>query len=500
MQQLKSPTLAAQWLKDRVHGTLCADSRHVQPGDGFIAWPGAAVDARRFAEVALQRGATACLMEHDGVSQFGLSGEAYASFAGLKAGTGLIAAEFFDTPSRDMAVVAITGTNGKTSTAWWLAQALSALPGDAAMRCGVIGTLGVGVPPEVVSTGLTTPDPVLLQRTLRQFVDGGLKACAIEASSIGINEHRLAGLEIRVAVFTNLTQDHLDYHGDMANYWAAKRRIFSWTGLHSAVVNIDDAHGAKLAQELHNTAVDVWTTSTRVAARLQALNIRYEGQGLQFEVAEGHSTCTLRSRMMGTYNVSNLLGILGAMRSLGVPLPLAVAACSDLHPVPGRMECVGGSDGEPLVAVDYAHTPDALGQALQALQPLAQQRKGRLWCVFGCGGDRDAAKRPLMGAIAAKVADKVVVTSDNPRSEKPESIIAQILLGLPASNTVGVQSDRALAIAQTVAQAAANDVILLAGKGHEATQEIGGIKLDFSDRAHAEQALAQRRLSQGVVA
>lgn len=499
MRQLHTPTAAAQWLASRVRGTLCADSRQVQAGDGFIAWPGAAVDARKFAAHALQHGATACLMEHDGVENFGLTGEGYASYAGLKADTGKIAAEFFGHPSRDIAVVAVTGTNGKTSTAWWLAQALSALPGAAALPCGVVGTLGVGVPPEVVSTGLTTPDPVLLQQTLRQFAGRGLQACAIEASSIGVTEHRLAGLEIRIAVFTNLTQDHLDYHGDMATYWEAKRRIFSWTGLRSAVINIDDAHGAALAAELTGSALDVWTISMRSPARLRAQNIRYDGQGLQFDVAEGDATCTLHSRMIGSYNVSNLLGILGAMRSLGVPLSLAVAACSQLHPVPGRMECVGAA-GEPLVAVDYAHTPDALGQALEALQPLARQRNGQLWCVFGCGGDRDAAKRPLMGAIAARTADKVVVTSDNPRSEKPESIIAQILLGLPASNTVAVQTDRAMAIAQTIAQAAADDVILLAGKGHEATQDIAGIKIEFSDRAHAEKALAQRRASAGVAA
>lgn len=499
MQQLHSPAEAAQWLRSRVHGTLCADSRHLQPGDGFIAWPGTAVDARTFAAGALQHGATACLMERDGVEHFGLVGDGFASYAGLKVDTGTIAAEFFGQPSREIAVVAVTGTNGKTSTAWWLAQALNSLPGAAALPCGVIGTLGVGVPPEVISTGLTTPDPVLLQQTLRQFADRGLKACAIEASSIGVTEHRLAGLEIRVAIFTNLTQDHLDYHGDMASYWEAKRRIFSWAGLRSAVVNIDDAHGVALATELAGTAVAVWTTSMRVDARLQARNIHYDGQGLHFDVVEGDTTCTVYSRMIGSYNVANLLGVLGAMRSLGVPLPMAVTACSQLHPVPGRMECVGAA-GEPLVAVDYAHTPDALGQALEALQPLARQRKGQLWCVFGCGGDRDAAKRPLMGAIAAKTADKVVVTSDNPRSEKPESIIAQILLGLPASNTVAVQADRALAIAQTIAQAAAEDVILLAGKGHEAIQEIAGTKLAFSDRAHAESALTQRRAIQGVAA
>ena len=506
MLHLQTPTQAVQWLKDRVRGTLCVDSRKVEVGDGFIAWPGTSVDARQFARGAMQQGASACLIEREGVDHFALAGEGYASYVGLKMDTGAIAAEFFGNPSRGLSVVAVTGTNGKTSTAWWLAQALSALPGDEAQSCGVIGTLGVGVPPHVLSTGLTTPDPVLLQQTLRQFVDSGLKACAIEASSIGVTEHRLVGLEIRVAVFTNLTQDHLDYHGSMQRYWDAKRSLFNWPGLRSAVINIDDEHGAALARELTGGPLDVWTVSMHQAARIQARKVCYSAQGLQFDVVEADATstiptvfttCTLSSRMIGAYNVSNLLGVVAAMRSLGTSLTMAVQVCSDLHPVPGRMECIGAV-GEPLVAVDYAHTPDALGQALAALRPMAKQRKGQLWCVFGCGGDRDASKRPLMGAIAAKTSDKVVVTSDNPRSEKPEAIIAQILLGLPQSNAVEVQVDRARAIAQTIARAAPQDIILIAGKGHEATQEIAGTKLEFLDRAHAEKALVARHAATGV--
>jgi UDP-N-acetylmuramoyl-L-alanyl-D-glutamate--2,6-diaminopimelate ligase len=501
MVLLHTPAQAAQWLRQRVTGTLRSDSRQLAPGDGFIAWPGAAVDARQFVAGVLQRGAAACLVESDGLAPFGLTDERVGSYAGLKSDTGAIAAEFFAHPSRQLAVVAVTGTNGKTSTAWWLAQALSALPAAQALPCGVIGTLGVGRPPAadqdakdaaVISTGLTTPDPVLLQRTLRQFVDDGLRACAMEASSIGVAERRLDGTQIRVAVFTNLTQDHLDYHGTMEAYWQAKCQLFAWAGLASAVINLDDVRGLELAQSLAGTALDVWTVSCQRPARLQARNIAYDAQGLRFDVVEGEHTQVLHTRMIGTYNVSNLLGVLAAMRSLGVPLAAAVQACAALHPVPGRMECLGEA-GEPLVAVDYAHTPDALGHALAALRPLAAQRGGRLWCVFGCGGDRDASKRPLMGAIAAQNADQVVVTSDNPRSEKPEIILAQILLGLPQDHAVEVQVDRALAIADAVARAQAQDVILLAGKGHEDTQEIAGVKYPFSDRSHAEQALRQRR-------
>jgi len=492
MHTLHSPQEAARWLQQRVKGSLTCDSRRVRPGDGFIAWPGAVVDGRQFVAEAHRQGVVACLLEENGSTDFALGGAVTAGYSGLKSAAGAIAAEFFEQPSRKLAVVAVTGTNGKTSTAWWLAQALTSLPPGMAMPCGVIGTLGVGQPGQVRATGLTTPDPVVLQETLHGFVRDGLQACAIEASSIGLQERRLDGMEARVAIFTNLTQDHLDYHGSMEAYWLAKRTLFSWPGLAAAVVNVDDGQGEKLAQDLAETALDLWTTSCQRPARLQACNIVYDRQGLAFDVVEqGGTTARLQSCMIGSYNVSNLLGVLAAMRALGVPLDAAVVACSALQPVPGRMECFGDV-GEPLVAVDYAHTPDALSQVLTALQPLVQARAGKLWCVFGCGGDRDSSKRPLMGAIAAQKADQVVVTSDNPRSEKPEAIIAQILLGISRSPCVYVEPDRAQAILYTVTHAASNDVILLAGKGHEETQEVAGEKRPFSDRLHAHRALASR--------
>jgi UDP-N-acetylmuramoyl-L-alanyl-D-glutamate--2,6-diaminopimelate ligase len=502
---LHTTSQAAQWLQQQVRGNLRTDSRAVQPGDGFIAWPGAAVDGRSFVGAALASGASACLVEAAGADVFALPAAGVRYFAGLKAATGPIAAEYYGHPSREVAVLAVTGTNGKTSTAWWLAQALSAL--KHAMPCAMVGTLGIGRPPaagaqvdadaaqsDVVATGLTTPDPVQLQAALRRFAEQGIKACAVEASSIGLEEARLDGTQIRVALFTNFTQDHLDYHGSMDAYWQAKRRLFAWPGLHSVVLNIDDARGVELAAALQDSALQVWTVSSVRAARMQARNIVFHATGMGFEVQEGDAVLPLHTPLIGSYNVSNLLGVLAAMRALGVPLADAVQACAQLHAVPGRMECLGGLDA-PLVAVDYAHTPDALDHALAALRPLVQARGGKLWCVFGCGGDRDAAKRPLMGAIAAKLADQVVVTSDNPRSEKPEAIVAQILLGLPSCNTLQVQPDRALAIAHTIAHAAPADVVLLAGKGHEATQEIAGVKTAFSDRAHAGQALDVWRLA-----
>ena len=500
---LNTPSQAAEWLQQHVTGVLCTDSRRVQPGDGFIAWPGAASDGRAFVPAALQAGAAVCLVEAEGQEAYALDAQRVASYPGLKAAAGLIAAEYFAHPSFQLNLLAVTGTNGKTSCSWWLAQALSALPAPYTMPCGLIGTLGIGRPPAlgadaaaaaatVVPTGLTTPDPVQLQSALRTFVADGLGACAIEASSIGIDEQRLAGTRIRLGLFTNFTQDHLDYHGSMQAYWAAKRRLFSWQGMQSAVINIDDVHGQQLAQSLAGGALDLWTVSMQQPARLRAQALQYLPDGMAFEVLEGAQVLPLRLAMLGDYNVLNMLGVLASLRALGVPLATAVQTCSALRAVPGRMEFQGGID-TPLVAVDYAHTPDALDLALAALRPLVQQRGGALWCVFGCGGDRDSSKRPLMGAIAAKLADHVVVTSDNPRSEKPESIVAQILLGLAPSSSVEVQIDRARAIAETLAKVAPNDVVLVAGKGHEESQEIAGQKWPFSDRAQVAQALALRQ-------
>ncbi|MDP3760173.1 MAG: UDP-N-acetylmuramoyl-L-alanyl-D-glutamate--2,6-diaminopimelate ligase [Ramlibacter sp.] len=489
MRELHSPQEAAQWLRDRVTGTLHIDSRNIGAGDGFIAWPGAATDGRAHVPSALGRGAAACLVEREGVEAFGFEGEAISAYAQLKAATGPIAAAYFGQPTEQLQVLAVTGTNGKTSTAWWLAQALSNLQGAHATPCGLIGTLGTGRPPEVEFVGLTTPDPVLLQRQFRRFADDGLKACAIEASSVGVVERRLDGTHVRVAIFTNFTQDHLDYHGTMEAYWEAKAELFRWPGLRAAVINIDDEKGEALSQSLP-AGLELWTVSCQQPARLAAQEIGYD-QGLRFAVVEGAERHELATQLIGQYNVSNLLGVIAAMRALGVPLADAVAACGGLLPVPGRMERLQEA-GKPVIAVDYAHTPDALDKALQALRPLAAQRGGKLWCVFGCGGDRDPTKRPLMAAVVEKNADRVVVTSDNPRSEKPENIISQILLGLSHHECVQVQADRALAIAETIAAAGAQDVVLIAGKGHEDYQEVAGVKHPFSDKVHAQRALDAR--------
>jgi len=534
-RQLSSADAAVAWLRQRGSRALVSDSRRVQPGDAFVAWPGQVHDARRFVAPALAAGASACLVEAEGVATFRLADERVAALRGLKAAAGIVASEFHGAPSRQLDVLAVTGTNGKTSTAWWLAQALGVL----GRRCGVVGTLGVGEPPRdrvaegepphdrvvpgepptgLQPTGLTTPDPVELQAAFRRFADRGFAACAIEASSIGLDQQRLAGSAIKVALFTNFTRDHLDHHGTMQAYWRAKTALFDWPGLQAAVVNIDDEQGEALAARLASRHVDLWTCSVRTQARLAASAVGYRGGGLCFEVSEGGTTLPVHTALIAEFNVANLLAVIGGLRALGVSLADAAAVCARLTPVPGRMQRVNvdpktpaasspegigpglGRPGAsaryvgelPEVVVDYAHTPDALEKALLALRPFAHERGGRLWCVFGCGGDRDASKRPLMGALAERLADHVVVTSDNPRNEAPNFIISQILVGVIGHDDVDVMEDRRAAIAYVMQAAHPRDVVLIAGKGHEDYQEIAGVKRPFSDVDVARTLLSVR--------
>ena len=494
LQQLASVDAALGWLAQRGARALTTDSRRVGAGDAFIAWPGYGVDGRQFVPQAFAAGASACLVEAQGVDSYSFAGDGVAALSDLKARTGALASGFMGMPSERLDVIAVTGTNGKTSTTWWVAQALSSL----GRRCGVIGTLGVGEPPSadrasaIAFTGMTTPDPVTVQAGFKRFVDAGLSACAIEATSIGIEEHRLAGTKIDVALYTNLTLDHLDYHGSMEAYWQAKAKLFAWPGLRAAVVNIDDAQGAALVPTLRSP-LDVWTYSTSQAARLRAADIRYDDGGLRFTLHEDEARADVHTRLIGDYNVANLLAAIGGLRALGVPLADAARSCATLTPVPGRMDRVPSGADAPQIVVDYSHTPDALEKALNALRPFALQRGGALWCVFGCGGNRDQGKRPLMGALAQRLADEVVATSDNPRNEPPAFILLQIVAGLKGSQArVKVIEDRRAAIAHAVRQADPRDVILIAGKGHEDYQEVMGVKHHFSDSEEAAAALAQR--------
>ena len=496
LRQLASVDDALAWLGQRDVRALQVDSRHVGAGDAFLAWPGHSVDGRAFVPQALAAGANACLVEADNAPAFdALTHDALAALTNLKAQVGPLASRFMGAPSERLEVIAVTGTNGKTSTAWWVAQSLSTL----GRRCGVIGTLGVGEPPSPAQasslsfTGMTTPDAVTVQAGFQRFAEAGFAACAIEATSIGLAENRLAGTAIDIALFTNLTQDHLDYHGAMDAYRDAKARLFDWPGLRAAVVNLDDAQGAALAATLQHRPLDLWTYSSRTDARLRASAIGYHAGGLAFELHEGDVAVRVKTGLIGDYNVANLLAAVGALRACGIALPDAAAACAQLTPVPGRMERVVADAASPQVVVDYAHTPDALEQALRALQPFAAERGGQLWCVFGCGGNRDQGKRPLMGALAQRLAQRVVITSDNPRNEAPASILQQIVAGLsPRQDHVDVIEDRRAAIAHALRRAGARDVILIAGKGHEDYQEIGGVKQHFSDVEEARAVLSVR--------
>jgi UDP-N-acetylmuramyl-tripeptide synthetase len=511
MIQLHNPTEAVNWLNAKVTGELRIDSRDIQPGDGFIAWPGAAVDGRQFVKMALQKGAAACLIESSGSNSQELGSiveqDKMASYSGLKNAIGLIAAQAMNTPARSLNVIAITGTNGKTTTAWWLAQALQAVTAikpKALTQCFMVGTLGVGVPNAVESTGLTTPDPVLLHKKFREYVNNGFNYCAIEASSIGIEEYRLDGTDIKVAIFTNFTQDHLDYHGSMQAYWNAKLKLFQWPTLQAAVINIDDTKGQELVEllsnaEVNNKNIDIWTIAIDQVARIQALDIAYNKNGLQFNIKEDGKIYLIETQFFGQYNVSNLLGVIAAMRASGIDLQTCVEACKALTAVPGRMDVVA-LEAQPLVVVDYAHTPDALKQALIALRPAADTRGGKLICVFGCGGNRDASKRPLMAQMAQAHADAVVVTADNSRLEKTETILNDIVAGFTSQANVVVEASRAMAIVKAVKNAHQTDVILIAGKGHENYQDESGVKTYFSDKEQALQTLKAMPRASEVIA
>lgn len=495
--RVETVSQALGWLQATGALRLVVDSRQVKPGDAFVAWHGAAHDARHYVAQALAAGASACLVASEGVEAFAFDDDRVAAMPRLKQQLGALCSAFYGEPSGEMDVMAVTGTNGKTSTAWWWAQA-SALLGQ---RSAVVGTLGIGEPPsgghaaEWVTTGLTTPDPAALHGALASFLRQGVRRCAIEASSIGIVEHRLDALCIKVALFTNFTQDHLDYHQTLQHYWAAKRQLFDWPNLSAAVVNVDDPQGARLHSELSGRRpdLDLWSVGFSQAARLVARQVQSTVTGTRFELLErGASPVQVDVPFLGLYNVSNLLGVVAGLRAMGHALSEVVAVLPQLTPVAGRLQAQGGA-GEPLVVVDYAHTPDALEKALQALQPVARQRSGRLWCVFGCGGDRDRSKRPVMGAVAQREADAVVLTSDNPRNEDPQAILAEIRAGIPEQSVVQALEDRREAILSVVDHVALRDVVLVAGKGHEAYQEIRGLRHPFSDVEVAAEALRARR-------
>jgi UDP-N-acetylmuramoyl-L-alanyl-D-glutamate--2,6-diaminopimelate ligase len=495
-----------QWIRAAApQGRLVSDSRQVRQGDVFFAWPGEAGDGRMHIASSVERGVAAVLFDPRDFTWDESLAVPHMAVDELKRNAGSIAHACLGNPDAGMFTVGVTGTNGKTSCAVWLGQALARL-GETA---SVIGTLGVGLfkgkaEPSFDPTGFTTPDPVLLARKLAEVRDAGATALAIEVSSIGLDQQRAAGMHFDVAIFTNLTRDHLDYHGDMASYEAAKLKLFEWPGLKTAVVNLDDPAGQRIVAHLRARFPQLPVTGYTLHAQdeqpaldgvqlLRATSLRSRNAGTEFHFDCPYGSATVKTQLVGHFNVSNALAVLGALLAKGVALKHAVDAVESLASAPGRMQQVGGQDA-PMVVIDYAHTPDALEKTLDALRVVAAERGGQLWCVFGCGGDRDPGKRAQMGAIAQR-ADQVLVTSDNPRSEEPGAIIAQIVAGMdvnhPACRHQAIE-DRAAAILLAVRQAAKQDVILVAGKGHEPYQEIKGRKIPFSDVDHAVLALTAR--------
>jgi UDP-N-acetylmuramoyl-L-alanyl-D-glutamate--2,6-diaminopimelate ligase len=465
------------------------DSRQVKPGDVFFALFGKNHDARDYIDVAVGNGAVAVVADAGGRWQ-GLSWIGTVpvfAISGLRSQLGEIAAGFYQHPSQHMAVVGVTGTNGKTSCTQFIAQILNAL----GQSCGVVGTLGYGVYPELKDTGFTTPDPLALQAALADLRDHRAATVAMEASSQGLHQHRLKAVEFHTAVFTNLTRDHLDYHGTMQAYAEAKRRLFETPGLKVGVVNMDDSHAAVMLNALPRCARSLTFSVSNRLADVCARNVHYRVDGFDLELSTPWGDGAIHSELLGAFNVSNVLAAVTAVMTLPAAYPLSdvLAAASALKAVNGRMAVVGSVDGMTAV-VDYAHTPDGLRSALEAVR---QHASGKVWCVFGCGGNRDQGKRPLMAEVAEALADHVIVTDDNPRLENADDIVRQIMLGFGQRDTVIVERDRAKAIALAIAGAGAGDVVLVAGKGHENYQDIGGHRMAFSDASHVRLALQQRK-------
>jgi UDP-N-acetylmuramoyl-L-alanyl-D-glutamate--2,6-diaminopimelate ligase len=461
---------------------LTLDSRDVRPGSAFVALDGGSTHGLRHAEQAAQRGAAAILFEPPAPQDIAVPANAIA-VPELRARVGAMADRFHASPSRALRVVGVTGTNGKTSTVQLVAQALD----RAGSTVGSIGTLGAGLHRQLVAGERTTPDVIRVHALLAAMRDAGATHVAMEVSSHALHQGRVDAVAFEIAVFTNLTRDHLDYHGDMEHYFAAKAKLFAWPGLAAAVVNLDDEHGRALHAQLPASLRGIGISSRGDArAQLRAERVVLSAVGVEFELAEGDARVSVRSALLGRFNVDNLLAVAGVLRAFDWPLARVAQALDALQPVPGRMSRLGGDAGMPLVVVDYAHTPDALEQALASLRG---HTAGRLVCVFGCGGERDRGKRPQMARIAERGADVVIVTDDNPRSESGDAIVAEIVSGFAAPAKHRVLRDRAEAIARALEDARPGDTVLIAGKGHEPYQEIEGVRHDFDDLQVARAAL-----------
>lgn len=466
---------------------ITADSRQVKAGSLFMAYQGDVADGRSYIAQAIDQGASAVVWEKDGFIWDDAWKIPNQPILGLKNQVGAIASEFYGAPSDQLWMVGVTGTNGKTTCSHWLAQAFTALGQQAA----VIGTLGNGLLSDLSKTINTTPDAIVLQHLLAEYWSQKAKVVAMEVSSHGLDQGRVNGVNFDVAVFTNLTRDHLDYHGDMQAYGEAKKKLFTWAGLKTAVINRDDAFGLTLAKELSAQGREIMTYGLNEgdvgANDIAVKSIQLSDIGMTLEVITPKGEATIHAAVIGEFNAYNLLAVLAALLASDVALVDAVKAISVIQPVAGRMQKLGGGN-KPLIVVDYAHTPDALAQVLKSLRAQLNPSSA-LICVFGCGGDRDQGKRPLMGKVAADLANHVIVTSDNPRNETPASIIQAVMSG--AGHHATSIENRAEAIKYAIHQAKKGDVVLIAGKGHEDYQEVAGVKYPFSDMQVANEILQE---------
>jgi UDP-N-acetylmuramoyl-L-alanyl-D-glutamate--2,6-diaminopimelate ligase len=464
---------------------LALDSRDLRAGDAFVAIAGFGAHGLGFVDQARAAGASAILFEPPAPPGLPAPGDAIA-VPGLRARMGAMADQFHGRPSHAMTMIGVTGTSGKTSTVQLIAQSLE-LRGT---RTGTIGTLGAGLYGDLRPTGFTTPLVLQMHALLAGLRDAGASAVAMEVSSHALDQGRVDAVHYDIAVFTNLTRDHLDYHGDMPTYGAAKARLFARPGLRAAAINLDDEFGVSLLAELPETVHGVGLSARGNAqALVRAENVALDASGIAFDLLLGDERFVVRSPLLGRFNVDNLLAVAGVLHALGEESGAIAALLPRLQPIPGRMNRLGGDGARPLVVIDYSHKPDPLRQALESLRG---HLRGRLICVFGCGGERDRGKRPQMAAIAEAGADAVIVTDDNPRGEDGDAIVAEILAGFANPQSVTVQRDRAAAIAHAIGQAGPDDIVLIAGKGHETYQEINGARHPFDDARVARAVMEGR--------